>query len=233
MSHIQCPMCGLNSPLSKFNPSALDFDVRLVQFRGLGRGRGFEVSNEFSVLGDEEYSPMVAERVLALCGMFLENGVISREMLINKLRLKDEMIKPGEFVPREEFEKIWIQMNSCSKALASEKGKNNSLLQRLRSSKLDFEQKETEWRNNRKVELELLKIFKDCDAEIVIDDKLNWMINIKDLDERDRNTLINISINLDPDMRKQIFKRLKTKKYSHPENPRNNLPENAKGKNRL
>ncbi len=42
MSHVNCPLCGRNQALSKFNPKALDDDIYVVSFRGLDRGRGFE-----------------------------------------------------------------------------------------------------------------------------------------------------------------------------------------------
>ena len=209
MSHIQCPLCGLNSPLSKFDPSALDLDLRLVQFRGLGRGRGFEVSNEFSVLGDEEYSPMVAERVLSLCGMFLDNGVMSRGALIDRLGLRDAVMESGEFVPKKEYETALILMNLYSAELEKIKYKSDSLEQELISVKLDFEEKEMEWMQNKKVERELLKIIQKCNTEIFIDDESSWTAVIKELDESGLNTLIDVSKKLDPELRRRIFKRLK------------------------
>ena len=42
MSHLACTLCGLNSPLSKFDPSKLDLDIQLKSFKGLGKGKGFE-----------------------------------------------------------------------------------------------------------------------------------------------------------------------------------------------
>ncbi|EMR73389.1 hypothetical protein MCGE09_00560, partial [Thaumarchaeota archaeon SCGC AB-539-E09] len=32
MSHLRCPLCGLNRPLSNYDPSEYDLDIRLVKF---------------------------------------------------------------------------------------------------------------------------------------------------------------------------------------------------------
>jgi hypothetical protein len=87
MSHLVCPLCGLSVPLSKFNPESLELNLQVVSFRGLGRGKGFEKQDEHSILDDNEYSPVVAGRVLELCRMFIESDVLSREEVSEKLGL--------------------------------------------------------------------------------------------------------------------------------------------------
>ena len=62
MSHLVCPLCGKNAPLSTLNPEAIDLDVKVVSFKGLGYGKGFAKSEEHSILGDDLYSPMLARR---------------------------------------------------------------------------------------------------------------------------------------------------------------------------
>lgn len=81
MSHLVCPLCGKNAPLSTLDPVGLDLDIRVVSFKGLGRGRGFEKAEEHSILGDEEYSPALANRSLQLCRMFIEAGVLERDVV--------------------------------------------------------------------------------------------------------------------------------------------------------
>ena len=68
MSHIVCPLCGLSVPLSKFWETIGDEieDIEAVSFIGLGRGRGFEKSEVFSVLDDEEICEAVAARCYAI-----------------------------------------------------------------------------------------------------------------------------------------------------------------------
>ncbi|MBA7474714.1 hypothetical protein ES707_10068 [subsurface metagenome] len=68
MSHIVCPLCGLSVPLSKFWETIGNSieDIEVVSFTGLGRGRGFEKSEAYSVLDDEEICEAVAARCYAI-----------------------------------------------------------------------------------------------------------------------------------------------------------------------
>jgi hypothetical protein len=74
MSHLACPLCGLNAPLSYLDPSELDLDLTLKAFKGLGRGKGFECISVGSVLGDDKYTPMIFNRIADLCTMFYMAG---------------------------------------------------------------------------------------------------------------------------------------------------------------
>ena len=68
MSHIVCPLCGLSVPLSKFWQTIGNTieDIETVSFTGLGRGRGFEKSEAYSVLDDKEICDAVAVRCYAI-----------------------------------------------------------------------------------------------------------------------------------------------------------------------
>ena len=48
-------------------------DIEAVSFTGLGRGRGFEKSEAFSVLDDEEICEAVASRCHAILGLLRED----------------------------------------------------------------------------------------------------------------------------------------------------------------
>ena len=74
MSHLACPLCGLNAPLSTLDPSKLDLDLTLKEFKGLGRGKGFKSLPPISVLGDDKYTPMIFNRIADLCTMFYTAG---------------------------------------------------------------------------------------------------------------------------------------------------------------
>ncbi len=75
MSHLGCPMCGLSVPLSYFEYAEIELDLTLKEFRGLGRGKGFESLPPTSVLGDDEYSPKIYNKVADLCRMFIKAGL--------------------------------------------------------------------------------------------------------------------------------------------------------------
>ncbi len=87
MSHLVCPLCGKNAPLSTLNPEAIDLDIKVVSFKGLGYRRGFAKSEEHSILGDDEYSPMLAKKNLQLCNMFISAGVLKRSDVENALNI--------------------------------------------------------------------------------------------------------------------------------------------------
>ena len=89
MSHLACPLCGKNAPLTSFDPENLDLDVSLTSFIGLGRGKGFTTSEKISILGDDTYSPMIADRIINLLKMFLNEDVISKEKILERLELEN------------------------------------------------------------------------------------------------------------------------------------------------
>jgi len=77
MSHLVCPLCGKNAPLSTLDPDNIELDLKVVSFRGLGRGKGFVKSEEYSVFGDDEITPIIANKVVKLYYMFINNGILT------------------------------------------------------------------------------------------------------------------------------------------------------------
>jgi hypothetical protein len=60
--------------LSTLNPDALDLDLKVVSFRGLGRGNGFAKGEAYSILGDDEVTPIIVNRIVKLYYMLINNG---------------------------------------------------------------------------------------------------------------------------------------------------------------
>ncbi len=69
MSQLVCPLCGRFVSISRFDPSNFEADIFAVNVRGLGRGRGFAVSETFSVLGEPEITGVIAERCRIILGL--------------------------------------------------------------------------------------------------------------------------------------------------------------------
>jgi hypothetical protein len=86
MSRLICPLCGFNRPLSTFTPYEYELDLKIRQVHGLGQGKGFE-HEDYSILGDEHYSPIVADRCLDLIKMFMEVGTLSALDVFLKLQV--------------------------------------------------------------------------------------------------------------------------------------------------
>jgi hypothetical protein len=113
MSHLVCPLCGKNAPLSTLNPENLPFDLKLVSFKGLGREMGFAKSEEVSIMGDEEFTPIIADRIDLLYKFFVERRAIK----VPLIGFNDELIiKQIEALKRQLLTKD-LEINSLSNNL--------------------------------------------------------------------------------------------------------------------
>jgi hypothetical protein len=106
MSHLVCPLCGKNAPLSTLDPENQPLDLRTVSFRGLGRGKGFAVSEEVSIMGDDEYTPIIAKRIQELFKLFVEKGEIDIPIITSNDELYSKQIKDLERQTSEKNYKI-------------------------------------------------------------------------------------------------------------------------------
>ncbi|MFC1803093.1 hypothetical protein ACFL0D_03900 [Thermoproteota archaeon] len=61
----------MNRPKKSFDPSTIDLDLKERTQIGLGRKNGFTYEDN-SILGDDEYSPLFAQRALDVLKMFLD-----------------------------------------------------------------------------------------------------------------------------------------------------------------
>ena len=90
MSHVNCPLCGRNQALSKFNPEALDDNIYVVSFRGLGPRKGFENTGETSTMtpGDP-VTDQVKDRCLAIIDFLLKSGCANLEEVYETLNIQN------------------------------------------------------------------------------------------------------------------------------------------------
>ncbi|UCD44583.1 MAG: hypothetical protein JSV27_10760 [Candidatus Bathyarchaeota archaeon] len=77
MSQLVCPLCGRFVSLSRFDPSFFESDIFAVNVRGLGRGKGFAVSETFSVLGERAVTDPIADRCRVILGVIEGMEVLS------------------------------------------------------------------------------------------------------------------------------------------------------------
>jgi len=90
MSHVNCPLCGRNQALSKFNPKVLDDDIYVVSFRGLGRGKGFEKTGETSTMTPgNPITNQVKDRCLAIINFLLESGCANLKEVYDTLDIQN------------------------------------------------------------------------------------------------------------------------------------------------
>ncbi len=76
-----CPLCGKTNHISQYDPSDYELDVLGIQLKGLGRGKGFGIAYEGSLLeSDNPVVDDIAKRVKVLYTLFYE-GDASEELL--------------------------------------------------------------------------------------------------------------------------------------------------------
>jgi len=88
MSHVICPLCGKSVAVNHYDPSKFDDDVMGQSFTGKGRGKGFDVSDKSSVLGEGGYDNllrMMASRALRIVKLLYDNGYLERKEIIDTL----------------------------------------------------------------------------------------------------------------------------------------------------
>jgi len=76
MSQLICPLCGKFVSVRYYDPSDFEDDILLVQVRGLGRGKGVEIVETYSLLdgGDKYLLGLMGDRVAILYNLLYENN---------------------------------------------------------------------------------------------------------------------------------------------------------------
>jgi hypothetical protein len=79
--------------LRKFDPEEFDDDIYVQSVQGLGRGRGFRVTQRQSILLQSAYSEArrkIADRIIELLSILKKNGDVSTDGLAKRLYLSDD-----------------------------------------------------------------------------------------------------------------------------------------------
>ncbi|NQT09393.1 hypothetical protein HQ586_09970 [Candidatus Bathyarchaeota archaeon] len=109
MTNLVCPLCGRHVSLSIFDPSRFESDIFAVDVRGLGRGRGFAISEAFSVLGEPEITGVIAERCRIILG-FIEGKTILSGGEASVLRAEVERWKGEALRERRSSEDLFAKL---------------------------------------------------------------------------------------------------------------------------
>jgi len=75
MSQVICPLCGKFVSVRHYDPSNFEEDILLVQVRGLGRGKGVEIVEKYSLLegSDPELLDLISDRVAVIYDLLYED----------------------------------------------------------------------------------------------------------------------------------------------------------------
>ena len=70
-----CPICGKQNSINHYDPSNFEDDIMIILKRGLGRGKGFEIVERYSLLdgSDPELLDLISDRVAVLYDMLYED----------------------------------------------------------------------------------------------------------------------------------------------------------------
>ena len=87
MSQVKCPLCGKFNSIALYDPSNFDDDILVVKFRGLGRGKGFEIAEKYSLLdgSDPSLLALIRDRVAVVHDFLFENRSEERDDLIDDI----------------------------------------------------------------------------------------------------------------------------------------------------
>ena len=108
MAQLICPLCGRLVALSIFDPSNFELDICTVVQTGLGRGRGFSVSDPVSVLGDKQITGLISDRCYKILGM-IEGKPIPTSKEVSKH--KAEISNAG---PEKRTRMRWLEWKTTS-----------------------------------------------------------------------------------------------------------------------
>ncbi len=84
---MKCPLCGKVNSITRYDPSNFDNDILIVKFRGLGRGKGFEVAEKYSLLDGSNPAllALIRDRVAVIHDFLYENRSEDQDDLIDDI----------------------------------------------------------------------------------------------------------------------------------------------------
>jgi len=93
MVMMSCPLCGKMSSVERYNPNYFADDIFILELKGLGRGRGFEVTNSSSIFSPTNRTDSIIDRALSdlrdrtfdILNMLDERGIIRETEIVDRM----------------------------------------------------------------------------------------------------------------------------------------------------
>jgi hypothetical protein len=183
-----CPLCGLYHSIRNYNPDNLQLDILAPQRVGLGRGRGSKILGYDSLLGDDDVTPKIVNRVVTLCSFFLTQKLISQCELKQSLGMRDaaqpNIVSLKEYNRLlEEVDALKVQGEIEGRRVDREAARANNLRDTANALRLKVERLETELSNSRSLGSRLREELDESEAhQTNTDDFFTDLINT--LEER-------------------------------------------------
>ena len=176
MPMLICPLCGRQVSLAHFDETRFSEDIQAINIVGLGRGKGFRVTDQYSILekGDPTVE-LITDRILLLSKALIDNDCMSQSDVTRALQIR--VVPPRVLKARNQvIEDLTTENISLKSQL--DKAKDNS----RRSDELSTDLSEEAIRLNTQVN-ELLELLTDKDA-IIEDLSQETIVLTEDRDHR-------------------------------------------------
>jgi len=87
-----CPTCGKQNSILHYDPTNFVDDIIIIRLRGLGKGKGFEEVERYSLLdgSDPELLDLISDRVAVLYDMLYEDVKDDEAEADHSVDLEDE-----------------------------------------------------------------------------------------------------------------------------------------------
>jgi hypothetical protein len=181
-------MCGKDSATSTFDPMSMDNDFYIRQAIPLGYRKGFTFTPNESVLGDDEFTPMIRDRCIGILRILLDNNLLTKQNIEEEFKIGVQNEGSEEVIPynialnvyynqteslKQEIEKLNIQLSHY----------RLNTISRSNYNELYDEHKKlvTQMREKKKIDKILIYIHKRIDSTIEYKEE-GLIIHIFDLD---------------------------------------------------
>ncbi len=125
MTMLLCPLCGKKTHIDQFDPENFADDIFVQEIKGLGRGKGFKVTEVTSIFdnSNDDTIWMIKERVLQLAKILKDEGELEVWEIAGEL-LRSEIIflinkisktireKPETWMSQKDEDDLFRALNS-------------------------------------------------------------------------------------------------------------------------
>jgi hypothetical protein len=210
MSHLRCPLCGKNAYLESWDPENYFNDIRVTSFTGLGFGLGFKKTEEYSVLGDEDVTPRIVNRMINFLAFLIEEEIINPDTLIKRFNLEKIIVEKGNYIKSELHKTLLDNYFLLRKEYEIKSVILDSFKGAYHEAREKLEKYEKDKKNNERVRQILHWLYKNSNAALIFDEELDYIIMIKSVEPDIIDKLEKIRMETSEDVKKILRKRIKS-----------------------
>ena len=207
LSHFRCPVCGLNRHQSSWNPETYDNDIIANTPVGLGRGQGFGITDENSILGDADITPRITQRMTSLLNTFIQEQIITPNDLVKQLKLLEHIQGQGYVTIQEHrgLMELYLSLVEERDKLKAEKKSAEGDVRELKR-KLD----EIDKNQKRKDEADRILgwFYETCDATMEFDKEFGFVLRISLIDMTLVDDLKKMKSSVSDEVKKMVKERI-------------------------